>query len=65
MNPGVYILTNSWPKRSGKKSAFEKGNKIMDEKGRKIKIRRAREKEGKRERKNCEKSKKNLLICIK
>ena len=37
----------------------------MDEKGRKIKIRRAREKEGKRERKNCEKSKKNLLICIK
>lgn len=65
MNPGVYILTNLWPKRTGKKSAFEKGNKIKDEKGIKIKIRRAREKEGKRERKNGEKSKKNLLICIK
>ena len=52
-------------KKDRKKSAFEKGNKIKDEKGIKIKIRRAREKEGKRERKNGEKSKKNLLICIK
>ena len=47
-------------KQSRKKSAFEKGNKIKDEKGIKIKIRRAREKEGKRERKNGEQSKKNL-----